>query len=548
MGGKQQQLDEAHTSLRVALDACFDAALVVTNDAESEPGEVVFRNEASLRLAGVLDESLWKSEVDASRDRWIRLEQSGAKKSFTIRSAPITWKGRPARLVLAREETAERSFADDTDGVRREARQHAHRMNAMGQLTASVVHDFNNLLTAVNGYAELAMRKLEGHRALHDVEQIHRAAEYASSFSKRLLAFSRRRNPECHLVDLNEAIVDLTPILKRLLGESIELELSLDDNSRTVRIGVGQFEQVLVNLAINARDAMPEGGRFRIETLPVKLNKTSGVEARGAVKQTAVSGPETQAEVGAVGARDFVRLRVSDTGAGMDEVTVSRAFEPFFSSRESDEGTGLGLSTVKEIVHEVGGHIDLDSEHGTGTRFDIFLPTEDAELDGGSSTTRSGRKTSRASAGTVLVVEDEEAVLNVASAILDQRGYRVLTARDGAEALSVASAHEGEIDVLVTDVVMPRLGGVEAAKRLCETRPDCRVLFLSGYASSQSTGEENEPFVSDFLSKPFRSDDLPRKIQSLLRRPARGALGNSSVGRAKGRRRKRRGAESSPST
>lgn len=378
----------------------------------------------------------------------------------------------------------------------------AQKLEAIGQLAGGVAHDFNNLLTLINGYSDFLLESLspvDPRRA--DVERIRNAGQRAASLTQQLLAFSRKQMLQPQVLDLNTVVSDTDKMLRRLIGEDIELVTVLDPALGRVEVDPGQMQQVILNLAVNARDAMPQGGKLTIETRNVELDETYA--QRRAMVQP---GP-------------YVMLAISDTGVGMDEETQSHIFEPFFTTKEVGKGTGLGLATVYGIVKQSGGYIWVYSEEGQGTTFKIYLPRveEEAEgmpLHGGESGyLPRGRET-------VLLVEDEPGVRGLTGRVLSRQGYRVLEASNGEEALRVAREHAGEpIDLLVTDVVMPLMGGKTLAERLKAMHPGIRVLYMSGYTDNVVVHHGILDRGVAFLQKPFGPEALARKVREMLDAP-----------------------------
>ncbi|MFW5921141.1 MAG: ATP-binding protein [Polyangiales bacterium] len=368
----------------------------------------------------------------------------------------------------------------------------AQKMDAIGQLAGGIAHDFNNLLTAILGHEGVVSRRADDPAAVREgLHEIRRAAERASGLTRQLLAFSRRQVLQPTVIEPSEVVHDMERMLRRLLGEHIDVVVDVQDTG-TVRADAGQLEQVIVNLAVNARDAMPEGGRLVI-----------GVD-------TAHIG---EGELAPLAAGDYVVLSVRDTGVGIDDRTCARIFEPFFTTKE--EGTGLGLAMVYGIVGQSGGHVDVRSRPGQGTRFSVYLPRA-----GGAPPTppiepppaRDGE------AETILLVEDEPIVRSLARRVLTEAGYVVLEAADGQEALEKVAYNEERIDLVVTDVVMPRLSGPQLVARLEETQPQARVLFVSGYPDP-AKGRGDEPgshLPEPLLAKPFKPDELVRRVRDLL--------------------------------
>jgi two-component system, cell cycle sensor histidine kinase and response regulator CckA len=373
----------------------------------------------------------------------------------------------------------------------------SQKMEAVGRLAGGIAHDFNNLLTAITGYAALLLDEMperDVHRA--DVAEIDQAATRGAALVDQLLSFSRRKMLTPSTLDLNEVVESTRGLLSRIIGADIELVTRLAPSVDGVRADRTQIEQVLLNLAVNARDAMPSGGRLEIETANVLLHAQ---DVGGALDANA--GPH-------------VMLTVRDTGVGMDRDTQAQVFEPFFTTKEVGQGSGLGLSTAYGIVTQAGGRIGVESRPGVGTTFRVYLPTETrsgdveaaAEPDTAPST---GRET-------ILVVEDEAAVRNLARDVLTRLGYEVLVASDGREALDIAKRSRRHIDVLVSDVVLPHLRGVEVADRLRARRPGLRVLYISGYTETAIVHDGLLDPGVNFLAKPFRPADLANRVREVL--------------------------------
>lgn len=377
---------------------------------------------------------------------------------------------------------------------------HAQKMESIGRFAGGIAHDFNNLLTGILGYAELAAMKLpEDSPAQGDLDQIHDVAQRASSLVRQLLAFSRQQILEQKVVDLNELIQQTEALLRRVIGEDMELVTSLTPQVGFVKVDPGQFEQVLLNLAVNARDAMPQGGRLTIETAHVSLDEDV---LPGYVEMLAGA---------------YVMLAVSDTGVGMTADVLQHLFEPFFTTKEPGKGTGLGLATCYGIIRQNGGTIRVTSELGRGSTFRIYFP----RVASSTATPPQAPGARRPLSGdeTLLVVEDEAIVRAIAVDALRRHGYTVLQAGDGMEALRVAGEHAGNIDLLVTDVVMPQLGGRELARRLRSKRPKLRVLYVSGYTDSAIARHGMLEDGIALLQKPFTAATLTRKVRDALDAP-----------------------------
>ncbi len=373
----------------------------------------------------------------------------------------------------------------------------AQKMEAVGQLAGGVAHDFNNLLTAILGYTNLMLDDIAAEDPLRqDLIEIQSAGERAASVTRQLLAFSRRQMLHPQIVDINTLVAQLEKLLRRLISENVELVTALAADLVPVRVDPASVEQILVNLAVNARDAMPLGGRLTIETANVDLDDSY-------VFTHAVMPPGR-----------YVMLAVGDTGQGMDEATRARIFEPFFTTKEQGKGSGLGLATVYGIVKQSGGFIWVYSELGHGTVFKVYLSPADSRT-AGHGTDFHRRADSKPGWETVLLVEDEDAVRALAREVLRRHGYVVLEARHGVDALRLAERHTDDIHLLVTDVVMPHMSGREAAERLTTVRPAMKVLFMSGYTDHAVMHRDVTPGAA-FLQKPFTPEAFARKVRQVL--------------------------------
>lgn len=405
---------------------------------------------------------------------------------------------RLARLPFTDRTLILGSYIDITERKKLEEQlRQSQKMESVGRLAGGIAHDFNNLLTVVTGYSELMLGRLGDDSPLRkDTEEIKRAGERAASLTQQLLAFSRRQVLQPKVLDLNEVVSRMEKMLRRLIGENVELRTNPGAELWSVKADPGQIEQVMVNLVVNARDAMPGGGKLVIETGNVVLDEEY---SRGHLPTQ--PGP-------------YVMLAISDTGVGMDEETKSRIFEPFFTTKESGKGTGLGLSTVYGIVKQSGGYIWVYSEPGKGSTFKVYFPrTEDRAEDPHKAI--SPVEDLRGE-NTVLVVEDEESIRKFACAVLGGYGYPVLPAHDGEDALRVAGEYEGEISLLLTDVVMPKMGGRELYDRIREQRPAIKILFMSGYTDDAIVHHGVLDSGTAFLQKPFSPISLARKVKEVL--------------------------------
>jgi two-component system, cell cycle sensor histidine kinase and response regulator CckA len=388
---------------------------------------------------------------------------------------------RPRFAIVMVEDLTERMYLE-------EQLRHSQRMEAVGQLAGGVAHDFNNLLTIIAGRTAVALRELGGGDGAirPDLEEIAAAAERAAELTHQLLAYSRRQVLQPRVLELNALVGEMERMLRRLIGEHIEIELDLASDAGRVRADRGQLEQVIANLALNARDAMEEGGRLTIRTANVEPEEPA-------------AGPQ-------------VLLSVRDTGLGMDERTRSRAFEPFFTTKDPGKGTGLGLSTVYGIIAQSGGRVLIDSAPGEGSTLSVYLPvvedpvSEEREPAQGAGELRGSE--------TLLLAEDDDGVRALAELVLSRYGYRVLGASDGVEALRIAGEHAEPIDLLLTDVIMPRMKGPELAETLVAAQPRMRVLYMSGYADSAMLPDT----ASLTVPKPFSEESLVRLVREALDR------------------------------
>jgi two-component system, cell cycle sensor histidine kinase and response regulator CckA len=372
----------------------------------------------------------------------------------------------------------------------------AQKMEAVGRLAGGVAHDFNNVLTAIFGYADLLNEDLpEGHRARQDLEEIRKAALRASALTRQLLAFSRQQVLQPMVLSLNDLVEEIQNMLVRLIGEDVELRLNLSPDAGNVRADAGQVQQVLMNLVVNARDAMPTGGKLLLETVNADL-----AEQYAELHQPVIPGR-------------YVMLAVSDTGTGMDAETKARIFEPFFTTKEKGRGTGLGLSTVYGIVKQSGGYVWVYSERGRGTTFKLYFPRVDAPADPPAPAREAATLTGTE---TILLAEDDEMLRPLSKGLLEKLGYTVLEAENTERALHIAGAHSGPIHLLVADVVMPGPSGPELARRLARTRPDTRVLYVSGYTDDAIVHHGMLEPGLNFLQKPFTPAALARKVRDVL--------------------------------
>jgi signal transduction histidine kinase len=394
-----------------------------------------------------------------------------------------------------------RHTRQSSDLLRRseEQLQHAQKMEAVGGLAGGIAHDFNNILTAIRTYNNFLLEDLpEGHASRREAAGIAKAVDHAANLTRQLLAFSRRQIMQPRVMDLNDTVRDLEHMLNRVLGPSVQLTTHLDLTLGMVNADPGQLEQVLMNLALNARDAMPGGGRLRIETSNATLDSTY-------MKQHGVGDTEPG---------DYVMVAVRDTGIGMDRETQARIFEPFFTTKESGRGTGLGLAMVYGIVKQSGGYVWVYSEPGQGTTFKIYLPrSEDAVRAIQRDTIRIEdlRGTER-----VLLVEDEDPVREVSARLLKRAGYTVVDSKDGQRALDEFDRHHAAFDIVITDMAMPGMGGRELAQRLRSRSPDIPIVFMSGYTDDEELRSSLVDSRALFIEKPFTPELLLSKVREAL--------------------------------
>jgi hypothetical protein len=428
---------------------------------------------------------------------WLHRTKDGSVIETLITSHVLTFGARPVHYVMAHDVTGERRASEQL--------QQAQRMESLGQLAGGVAHDFNNLLGVILNFGWFVKANLmaevergDGERwrpVLKDMERIERAAENAARLTHQLLAFARVDVAQPRPMNINAVLTELVPLLRRTLGEHIELVALPRSHLMSVMIDSGQLSQVLTNLAVNARDAMPKGGKLTIDVQNVDVDAVYAASRPGLKPGR------------------YVRLRVSDTGAGMDKQTLEHAFEPFFTTKPRGQGTGLGLATVYGIVKQAGGHVDVDSEPGEGTWVSVHLPaTDQAPAAPEAVASPSPVKATE----TVLVVEDSDDLREIAGRILSKNGYQVMVAANGPDALKMAHAFTGHIDLLLTDVIMPQMNGSELAPRLVESRPDLRVLYMSGFASTALGAAGTLPAEVALLDKPFTEPALLSRVRQAL--------------------------------
>ena len=451
-----------------------------------DPEKDVFAH--SEEHARLIEEFRRSGRLDGIEVKWKR--KDGSAITVRISGRAVSSADEPADVLEAiAEDVTDRRVLED------QLRQ-AQKMEAVGRLAGGVAHDFNNLLMVISGYAEVILADLPLDHRLHEKGRaIQLAADRATTLTRQLLAFSRKQLLELKVVDVNAIVLDMERLLRPLIGENVELTTSLTPDAVHTRADAGQLEQVLMNLVVNAKDAMARGGKLTIETRNIFVDEN---HRRG---QTFIRPGH------------YVILSVCDTGMGMDKETQSRIFEPFFTTKEKGKGTGLGLSTVYGIVKQSGGYVMVQSEEHRGTTFQIYLPRVEGVAE------KHAAPVAHAAMGgteTVLLVEDEDSVRQLVRDTLVAKGYRVVEAENGEAGMAAAAQHEGKINLVITDVVMPGMGGRELVKQLVQTRPGTKVLYLSGYTEDAIINEGTIERGAAFLQKPFTLQNLSRKVREVL--------------------------------
>lgn len=437
----------------------------------------------------ILKDTIARASGLALSGQWRHRLKDGRLIDVEVASHAISYGGRQAVLSVLQDITERKKLEEQ---VRQSA-----KMEAVGMLAGGIAHDFNNLLTIINGYSHILLNTLSPTDPNHSaVEQIMKAGERAAALTRQLLSYSRRQVPQPKPLNLNHLLTGMEPMLRRLIGEDIELRFAPAHQIGQVSADPGQIEQVIMNLAVNARDAMPRGGILTLETCNVELD-----EHYRFTQMTVKPGR-------------YVALMVSDNGAGMDAQTRAHLFEPFFTTKAQGQGTGLGMTTVFRIIKQSGGAVDVYSEVGQGTSVKIYLPSIDqpaaAETDAPTAQVVRGSET-------ILLVEDEEQVRNLVRDTLHREGYKLLDAPSAAEARRIAGAHKGPIHLLISDVVMPKEGGRELAASLARRRPAMKVLFMSGYTDQAVVNSGLLPGEFSFIQKPFSPAALSSKVREILR-------------------------------
>jgi signal transduction histidine kinase len=431
-----------------------------------------------------------------SADEEVLIQTAGGEQK-TIRSSATPLRDESGEIVGAVNVSEDVTKAKAAEATRARLEEQVHRaqkMEAVGRLAGGIAHDFNNLLTGIMSYSDLILQELRPADPIRaDVEQIKDASQRASNLTRQLLAFSRRQILQPRVLSLNAFVLELEPMLGRLAGPAVAVETELAPELGSVLVDPVRLEQVLVNLVVNARESMPEGGRIRISTANWRDEPAPGRETGGGRSQ------------------EWVSLWVSDTGIGMDAATQSRIFEPFFTTKPPGSGIGLGLSTAYGIVDQSGGNITVESAPGKGSTFGVHLPRY-----AGTETPQPEQRAPAAGKETLLLVEDETPVRESVRRLLEWHGYTVIEARNGADALEIYEGDEQEIDLVLTDLIMPGMGGHELVERLRARHPELRVLFMSGYADKAVTSNGAVREGTAYLEKPFTVELLMRRLREVL--------------------------------
>ena len=494
--------------------AIFDKAAIGIALVDLE-GQVFLSNQALRNMLGYTEKELQSMSIleithpeDIEKDLILAAELfQGAKdyyqleKRYIKKNGDIVWANLTGSTVKNDEGQVLFGIGMIEDITERnlleEQLRQVHKLESVGRLAGGIAHDFNNMLTAINGYSDLILRKLAPKDPLRgNIEEIKKAGERSASLTHQLLAFSRQQMLQPKIIDINETIHDTSKMLQRLIGEDIELLLVLNPKIKRIKADPGQLTQVIMNLAVNARDAMPNGGKITVHTDDIYLDEEL-VEGYYPIK-----------------AGNYVLLSVSDNGTGMDEKTRHQIFEPFFTTKAPGEGTGLGLATVYGIVKQSGGHIRAESEIGQGTTFLIYFPPVAQESK--TEETNSDNYTFQSGAETILVVEDEPLVRSLTRLMLEECGYRVIEAVSGQEALEICEQSDCQIDLLMTDVVMPGMSGRELAEKLTILLPGLKVLFTSGYTNDSVIKHGITESGHNFIQKPFTYEGLSKKVRDVI--------------------------------
>ena len=510
----EESLRENEVRFRTLTETTATAIFVYSND------RFVYVNNASQQLTGYSSDELlslrfWdvvhpgykqlikergfarqRGEKIPSRYEFKIVRKDGTERWIDFTSGKIQWQGKTAAIASAFDVT-ERKQAEEEKQKLEGQLLHAQKMEAVGRLAGGVAHDFNNMLNVIIGYAEIILGKIDRDVLLRkDVEEIMKAATRSASLTQQLLAFSRKQIIQPKVLDINALLKNLDQMLRRLIGEHIDIVFALAQDIGRIKADPVQIEQVIMNLAINARDAMHEGGKLTIETAMADLDDSYAKNHAGVLPGR------------------YALIAVTDTGRGMDDQIKSKIFEPFFTTKDRGKGTGLGLAMVYGIVKQSGGHIYVYSEPGRGTTFKIYFPCTDAVPDFNADIQRA--KEHRGGNEHILVVEDEAKLRRLFEATIPSLGYRVTTAANGDEALALVEERGLKPDLVITDVVMPGMGGVVLVERLRKNQPDLRVLYMSGYTDNAIVHQGILDPGTPFIQKPFHIKDLAVKIREVL--------------------------------
>ncbi len=513
----EEALREKEEKYRVLVENAGEAIFVIQGD------RIQFANPKALEMAHLTEETLHlrsflefvhpddRAMILERHQQRLRGESLPSSYSFRLQTSAreirwvdlnvvlIHWEGKPATLNFMSDVT-ERIQAEEERKNLQEQLLHSQKMEAVGRLAGGVAHDFNNMLGVIIGHSEMALTRLRPTEPLYaDLQEILRAASRSADLTQQLLAFARKQTVQRKVLDLNDKVSGMLRMLRRLIGEDIDLIWTPGPNLWPVFMDPSQVDQILANLTVNARDAISGVGSVKISTRNAFLDTREGGKGFHP------------------GEGSWVLLVVSDTGAGMDNALLDHIFEPFFTTKEVGKGTGLGLATVYGIVNQNNGFIRVQSRPGQGSEFSIYLPRFHAEVEVAEE--EKGEGTISGGTETLLLVEDEEAILNICQSMLEDQGYNVLPCRSPSEALSLARHHRGDIHLLITDVIMPEMNGQELAGRVRSLRPDIRSLYISGYTNDQFTHLSAVQSGINFLQKPFTMKTLAAKVRELLQAP-----------------------------
>lgn len=506
---ERKRAEENLTRISTAVEHSSDGIVIA-----DPPGNSLYHNPAFIKLTGYDVESIkpiggfpalviepaMQAQIraaDRAGSSWrgevaLRTKQDRTRIVYVTRDAIRDSQNRVLGAVSICEDLTQRREMEHQ--VR-----HAQKMDAVGRLAGGIAHDFNNLLNVIGGYSELALMRLQSDDPIaRYLQGIRQAVERGGSLTRHLLAFSRQQLLEPTVLNLNQVVEEMADMLRRVIGPMIEFSTSFDSRLSPIKVDRGELEHLIMNMVVNARDAMPDGGRLEIRS----VNATIGTQNSAALAHRAPPG-------------EYVMLSIRDSGMGMDANTQQRIFEPFFTTKEFGKGTGLGLSIVYGIVQQSGGFITVQSELGQGSTFEVYLPQASGIAQPNNHDEHATVR-DKAQHGTILLVEDEAALRELTREALVACGYDVLEAPNGNEALALCQSHSGPIDLLITDVVMPKMRGDDLARRIRELYPEARILFTSGYtATSIIETSEN----SSFLQKPYRFRDLAERIRHILDQP-----------------------------